>query len=196
MTTSYSGGMYAPSTDKAIIVSASGLAVTFDVKTSEKYKQSRTVTSAAVEVGYKISDGQVTDQPDISFDGIVTGIFASGSRQKVWDPVSAASAIANMQAVFDAGEFCSVYTSFNAKTNCQIVDFEADTEPKKNQINVKMSAKAVKVVNFAYTKNAPPSKNKSKSPAAAAQTTSGKKTAEKKDSTQQEKESILNAILF
>lgn len=196
MTTISQNGIIAPQSSRAIVVTASGLAVTFDVKTSEKYKQSRDVTDAAIETGYQISDGQVTNQPDISFEGIITGIFASGRRQKVWDPVAAASAVANLQAVFDGGEFCSVYTSFNAKTNCLITSFGASTEAKKNQISVDLSAKAVKVVNFAYTKNAPPAKNNSSKPAAAAKTTSGKKSTEKTDDKDKDKESILNAILF
>lgn len=122
------------------------------------------------------------------------------SGKRVWDPVAAAAAVANMQSVWDSGEFCSEYTSFNASTNCQITAFSATTEPKKNAINIKISLKSVKVITFAYTKNVPPAKNKSSDASASGKQPSGKKSTENFGTTtsqnEEEKESVLNAIFF
>ncbi|ECG8591594.1 hypothetical protein FNI11_17920 [Salmonella enterica subsp. salamae] len=105
MTAISNGGLDAPQSNSAIIVTESGLAITFDAKTSEGYELSRDVAEAALETGYKIADGIVTNQPEISFEGIVTGVYQAGiSGQRVWDPVAAAAAVANMQAVWDGAE--------------------------------------------------------------------------------------------
>ncbi|RFU90823.1 hypothetical protein DZA29_12725 [Citrobacter gillenii] len=61
------------------------------------------MAEAALETGYKIADGIVTNQPEISFEGIVTSVC------RVWDSVAAAAAVANMQAIWDSGEFFSAY---------------------------------------------------------------------------------------
>ncbi|EDX9415171.1 hypothetical protein CBJ64_000236 [Salmonella enterica subsp. enterica serovar Agoueve] len=201
MTAISNGGLDAPQSNSAIIVTESGLVVTFDTRTEEEYEQTRDVTEATLETGYKIADGIVTNQPEISFTGIITGVYQAGTTgQCVWDPVAAAAAVANLQAVFDSTEFCSAYTSFNASTNCQITAFSATTEPKKNAINIKISLKSVKTVTFAYTKNAPPAKNKSGDASASGKQSSGKKSTENSDSTtsqdEEEQESALNAILF
>ncbi|HHW4412159.1 TPA: phage baseplate protein [Citrobacter gillenii] len=60
------------------MVTESGLAITFDAKTSEGYELSRDVAEAALETGYKIADGIVTNQPEISFEGIVTSVYQTG----------------------------------------------------------------------------------------------------------------------
>ncbi|WP_447510384.1 phage baseplate protein [Citrobacter gillenii] len=73
--------------------------MTFDAKTSEGYELSRDVAEAALETGYKIADGIVTNQPEISFEGIVTSVYQTGlSGRRAWDSVAAAAAVANMQA--------------------------------------------------------------------------------------------------
>ena len=43
-----------------------------------------------METGYKIADGIVTNQPEISFEGIVTSVYQAGSSgRRVWDSVAA-----------------------------------------------------------------------------------------------------------
>ncbi|ECI5564211.1 hypothetical protein H3Z28_002327 [Salmonella enterica subsp. enterica serovar Ank] len=200
MTAISNGGLDAPQSNSAIIVTESGLVVTFDTRTEEEYEQTRDVTEATLETGYKIADGIVTNQPEISFTGIITGVYQAGTTgQRVWDPVAAAAAVANLQAVFDSTEFCSAYTSFNANTNCQITSFNASTKTKQNAIEVKISLKSVKTVSFAYTKNAPPAKNKTGDGSASGKQSGGKQSTENTTQDQEneeEKESSLNAILF
>uniref|UniRef100_UPI003D6E1B0A hypothetical protein n=1 Tax=Citrobacter freundii TaxID=546 RepID=UPI003D6E1B0A len=36
------------------------------------------MAEAALETGYKIADGIVTNQPEISFEGIVTSVYQTG----------------------------------------------------------------------------------------------------------------------
>ena len=102
------------------------------------------MAEAALETGYKIADGIVTNQPEISFEGIVTSVYQTGlSGRRAWDSVAAAAAVANMQAW-----------------------------------GILFGVQSVKTVTFAYTKNAPPAKNKSGDASASGKESSGKKSTE------------------
>lgn len=68
------------------------------------------MAEAALETGYKIADGIVTNKSEISFEGIVTSVYQTGlSGRRAWDSVAAAAAVANMQAIWDSGGFFSAY---------------------------------------------------------------------------------------
>ena len=51
MTAINNGGLDAPQSNSAIIVTESGLAITFDAKTNEGFELSRDVAEAALETG-------------------------------------------------------------------------------------------------------------------------------------------------
>ncbi|EPK3281764.1 TPA: hypothetical protein R4193_002848 [Serratia marcescens] len=196
MTTNTLGGLVAPATSKAIIVLESGLVVSFDVKTSERYTNKRTVTESKLEIGYKVSDGIVTDTPTIEFEGVITGvtnylIYAS----KVFDATAAASAVASIDNAYKTEELASVYTSFNAIPNCVFTGFEVEVSPDKTAFNIKASAKGVNFVSFNRTTGEAPSKGKTKKPAGKGKTNTGKKSA-KPATEEKQKQSTLNAIFF
>ena len=67
------GGLNAATGKRAVVVGESGAVISLRIRRNESYAVKRSVTQGAVETGYKISDGTVTEQPVIEIEGVVTG---------------------------------------------------------------------------------------------------------------------------
>lgn len=169
------GSIEAP-TEQAVIVLESGLVVTLDVRLSERYSQKRSVSKSTIETGYKISDGNVTDMPEIAFEGIITGASSQTTlARKPFDKEQADAAIASIDAAFKAEELATVYTSFITIPDCVFTLFDVEAAPKQTAYIVKVEAESIRRVTFATAQGAP---TKTKSPAGKTKVSSGKKTAE------------------
>ncbi|WFZ22224.1 hypothetical protein NFK58_12990 [Citrobacter portucalensis] len=174
------GGLNAPTGKRAVIVSASGVVVNLRLRKRETYSVKRNVTQGAIETGYKISDGTVTEQPEVNIEGIVTG---SDGYTLAFDPTRINSEVASINNAFNLDELVSVYTSFNAVSDAVLTEFQAEATPKDKTITIKLAAKKIKFVTFQRTQNeAPaPKKTKTKNPAGQGRAGTGKKSATPED---------------
>ncbi|CNI62876.1 phage baseplate protein [Yersinia pekkanenii] len=183
------GSIEAP-TEKAVIVLESGLVVTLDVRLSERYSQKRSVSKSTIETGYKISDGNVTDMPEIAFEGIITGVSSLiNLPRKPFDKEQADAAIASIDAAFKAEELATVYTSFITVPDCVFTLFDVEATPKQTAYIVKIEAESIRRVTFATAQGAP---TKTSKPAGKAKISSGKKTAESISTNNAPKTDILH----
>ncbi|MGK0743561.1 phage baseplate protein [Yokenella regensburgei] len=174
------GGLNAPAGRRAVIVSASGVSVSLRLRKRENYSVKRSVSQGALETGYKISDGTVTEQPEVTIEGLVTG---SDGYALALDPTRIDAEVASINNAFNINELVSVYTSFIAVSDAVLTEFSAEATPKDKTITIKLSAKKVKFVNFQRTQNeAPaPKKTKTKNPAGKGRVDAGKKSATPED---------------
>lgn len=140
--------MNAPPDRRAVIVLSNGTVVSLRLRKRETYSQKRSATQGAVETGYKISDGTVTDQPVITVDGIITG---ANSKAIAFNDVAASSEVTNLQAAFDANELVSVYTSFVSVANAVFSEFKAEMVAGRNVINITLTAQGIRFTNITKT---------------------------------------------
>lgn len=148
-------GLMSPPTNNAAIVLSNGTAITLKLNKREQFGQKRSVSQGAVETGYRISDGTVTEQPTITIEGVITG---TNGRLKAYDSIGASSEVTSIQMMFDANELVSVYTSFNALANAVFTEFKAEMVAGKNAINITLSAQSIRFANFSRTTGEPPAK--------------------------------------
>lgn len=170
------GGLNAPGGVRVVIVSASGVAVSLRLRKRENYSIRRGVSKAALETGYKISDGTVTEQPIIDIEGIVTG---SDGYHLAYDPSRINAEVSSINNAFTIDELVSVYASFIVMSDAVLTAFSAEASPKDKTISIKLSAERVKFTTFQRTQNeAPaPKKTKTKNPAGQGGAGTGKKSA-------------------
>lgn len=167
-------GLASPPSNMAAIVLSNGTAITLKLNKKETFGKKRSVSRGAVESGYIISDGTVTEQPTISVEGIITG---TNRMLKAFDAIRASNEVTSIQAAFDANELVSVYTSFNAVPNAVFTEFKAEMVAGKNLINITLSAQVIRFANFSRTTGEPPAKKVS-DPKGKGTTNGGKKSAE------------------
>ncbi|HEY3591940.1 MAG TPA: hypothetical protein VGL07_18005 [Buttiauxella sp.] len=170
------GGLNAPNGSRVVIVSASGVAVSLRLRKRENYSVKRSVSKATLETGYKISDGTITEQPEIDIEGIVTGSDGYGLA---FDPTRINAEVNSINNAFALNELVSVYTSFIAISDAVLTSFSAEASPRDKTISIKLSAEKIKFTTFQRTQNeAPaPKKTKTKNPAGQGRAGTGKKSA-------------------
>lgn len=167
-------GLNAPVNRRAVIVLSNGQTVSLRLRRREQFSQKRSVTKGALETGYRISDGTVTDQPTVSIEGIITG---ADGKAVAYDDVRASSEVASIQAAFKTDELVSVYTSFIALADASFTEYRAEMVPGKKQIVINLSAEGISFANFSQTTGAPPAKKVS-NPKGKGTTNGGKKSVE------------------
>lgn len=153
------GGLNAPTSKRAVIVSASGVVVNLRLRKRETYSVKRSVTKGALETGYKISDGTVTEQPGVNIEGLVTG---SDGYALVFDPTRIDAEVASINNAFNLNELVSVYTSFIAVSDAVLTEFQAEATAKDKTITIKLAAEKIKFVTFQRTQNEAPATEKNK----------------------------------
>ena len=170
------GGLNAATGKRAVVVGESGAVISLRIRRNESYAVKRSVTQGAVETGYKISDGTVTEQPVIEIEGVVTG---SDGYALALDPNRINAEIASINNAFSLNELVSVYASFIVVSDAVLVDFKAEATPKDKTITVKLTVQKVKFVNFQRTKSTAPAPKpaKTKNPAGKSGVVTGKKSA-------------------
>lgn len=170
------GGLYAPGGNRAVIVSASGVTVSLRLRKRETYSVKRTLSKAALETGYKISDGTVTEEPVIEIEGIVTG---STGYNLAYDPTRINAEVNSINNAFKTNEIVSIYASFIAVSDVVLTAFNAEATPKDKTISIKLSAERVKFTTFQRTQNEAPAPKKpnTKNPAGQGRASTGKKSA-------------------
>lgn len=141
-------GLASPPSSVAAIVFSNGTAITLKLNKKETFGKKRSVSRGAVESGYVISDGTITEQPVISIEGIITG---TNGMLKAFDAIRASNEVTSIQAAFDANELVSVYTAFNAVQNAVFTEFKAEMVAGKNLINITLSAQVIRFANFSRT---------------------------------------------
>lgn len=165
-------GLSAPVDRRAVIVTSDGTLVLLRLRKRETYSQKRTVTQGTVETGYKISDGDVTDQPVVTVEGIITG---ANNKAIAFNEIAASSEVANLQAVFDNSGLVSVYTSFVAVPDARITEFKAEMVAERKAINITLTAQHIRFTNIGKTTGAPQTKKVSEAKGQGT-TNSGKKS--------------------
>lgn len=189
-TTSTQGGLQSPADKRAVIVLEGGVTVSLRLRSSERYRVSRSITDGTTETGYKLSDGVVNETPEIEIEGIITG---SNLITEPNNMARAASEAASLKSAFEREEFASVYLSFIAMPQVVLTELTIEARPKQSYFTVSLTAKRVKTVSFTRATGTAPAA-KTKKNAGKSKSTTGKKSAT--PASEPEKQSALNAIFF